>query len=495
MKTIVKKNTLEGRIEPFLLAQLKNEEYLLSDVDAASLLTWNRLDLGFKKLFLELRDKHYELARKIYWDDIRSHSLGAFTELGNDEKTGFRKFCEVFKKISLEFQNGDFDPSLSLVPLAYDGSVLNGAHRTAACLHHLKQIKTVETELEPLICDHNYFFDRAIPSWQIELAALKHLEYGIDYYIAFLWPSGKSNWDKTRSLFSHILYQKKIQLTLSGAFNLLWECYGHMDWIGSELNNYKGLHQKVIECFPNELCLEMIIFQSRDGIDHVRSIKEEIRRINSIGYSSVHITDTQEEAFRIGSYLLNDNGLHFIKNGLPRYKITSSKVDKIKKKLINNGVKLDDAIIDGSFVLELYGVREAKDIDYFFSDLTDFQVLSEFGCREEQLIYHSVSKTDLIYNPKYHFKVDGLKFVSLKQVGIMKNARGEDKDLVDVKLIAAMQDGRSIHKLMLLAKQKWIYARIKTHRVVLSGLVRGLKVSGLYAPVRYLFRRLRGLRR
>ena len=493
MKATVKKNTLKGRIEPFLLERLRNEEYSVYDIDPASMLTWNRLDLGFKKIYLELRDKNSELARKIYWDDIRSHSLGAFTERGNDEKTGFQKFLEVFEKISQEFQNGDFDPTRSILPLAHDGSILNGAHRTAACLHYSKELQAVITELEPLICDYNYFFERAIPPEQLEQAALKHLEYGSNYYIAFLWPSGKTNWDKARALFDNVLYQKKIQVSVKGALNLLDECYGHMDWIGSESNNFRGLHQKLTECFPGEFCFWMIIFQSKNGIDHVRGIKEDVRMINGIGYSSIHITDTHEEAFRIGSYLLNENSLHFINNSMPLNKKIKAKVDDIKNELMQKGLALNDVVIDGSFILELYGVRESQDVDYFFSDLTDNRMNAGFGCRDEQLVYHKVTKNDLIYNPKYYFTIGGVKFVSLKEVSEMKKKRGEEKDLVDIKLIAAIQEGSNIHKLMLLAKQKMIYARIKTRRVVWSGLVRGLKVIGLYVPVRYLYRRLRRL--
>jgi len=92
-----------------------------------------------------------------------------------------------------------------------------------------------------------------------------------------LWPSGKSKLIETKALFDHIIYKKRLPLTTKGALNLLFQCYHHMDWIGTEANNYKGLHQKLIECFPDSGEAVMIIFQSSDGIDHVRSIKEKIR--------------------------------------------------------------------------------------------------------------------------------------------------------------------------------------------------------------------------
>ncbi len=52
--------------------------------------------------------------------------------------------------------------------------------------------------------------------------------------------------------------------------------------------------------------------------------------------------------------------------------------------------------------------------------------------------WHNASADDIIFNPGNHFYYKGIKFVSLSLLRDMKLCRGEEKDLLDVKIIDSL---------------------------------------------------------
>ena len=151
------KSSLIGLIDPFLLEKMKFESYNVESVDPIKLISWNRLDLGFKKIFLELKQSNYSVARGFYRHDIRSQTLGKYKEFGNEYKSSFEIYEKVFNELQRSFSKNNFCQKTSLIPLAYDGTILNGAHRTSLALHQKKSLIAVKTCLSPLIVDYNYF--------------------------------------------------------------------------------------------------------------------------------------------------------------------------------------------------------------------------------------------------------------------------------------------------------------------------------------------------
>ena len=74
---------LNGLVEPFLLDKMELDHYNVIQVSPSNLYTWNRLDLAFKKIYLELKDLNNSFATGIYRHDIRSQTLGKYHEFGN----------------------------------------------------------------------------------------------------------------------------------------------------------------------------------------------------------------------------------------------------------------------------------------------------------------------------------------------------------------------------------------------------------------------------
>jgi len=313
---ILKRSKVKALVEPFIFATLGRPSYEILSLPAVCFLTWNRFDLGFKLLYLDLKEKNSAYARQVYENDIRSQTLGSFEEYGSEAKNSFEKYLKEFEETYQSIKRRGFDAQSRLIPLSDVGTIINGAHRIAAAIHTGRNVSCIRTEQPIMSCDYQYFFHRNVPASVLDSVANKFIEYAEGVYIAFLWPSGKGNLKVTESEFSNVIYKKQISLRATGGFNLIVELYKHMDWIGSADSGYPGAKQKLIECFPGLDPVTVIAFQA-DSIEDIKQIKDRIRQINDIGFSSVHITDTKEEAVRISKLLFNENGIHFLNHADP----------------------------------------------------------------------------------------------------------------------------------------------------------------------------------
>lgn len=491
---LLSKQQLVGKLEPSILERMPDVRYQIKWKRPEELVTWNRLDIGMRTSYLELKDKVPELASSIYYEDLRAQTLGSLVDPDNPSKSSFETFKNVFSDVSEEIYRNGFDSEKTLLPLAISGSILNGGHRLSAALAYNKPVACIETQIPPITCDYQYFFNRAVPQYIIEQAVLRLLRFMDDAFIAFLWPSGIKNIKQTVNLFHNKVYEKELILTNNGALNLLYQCYHHMEWIGTKQTGYRGLYKKLFECFPETDTLTIIIFQAAGGLDEVRQIKQEVRDINGIGFSSIHITDTKEELIRLANLACNENGLHYLNNaGL----IDFDKVELIKQ-LRSRASKLqvdrESFVVDGSLLTDIYGLRKADDIDIVAaSKSTATYDQMGFDSRVSELKYHRKSADELVYDPRCHFYLFGIKFVGFHQLVSMKKNRLEPKDVLDVKLMLALGKRNRWKMFVTRIRQRVLYARIRSRRSIFRVSAAVLSVTGLYAPVRAVYRRLKGL--
>lgn len=489
----INKLILKGKLEPFIYEKLDRNEYEVIKKNPTELLTWNRPDLAFKLFYLDNKDKVKELAEKVYYQDIKSQTLGSFEEFGNDEKSSFEKYIKEFEHTYEDIKNNGFDESKTLVPLSKVGTIINGAHRVASAIHLNEQVACIDTKLPIMTCDYKYFYERNVSEDVLDAVAQKFIEYAENTYIAFLWPSGKDSKNEAEDKFSNIVYKKKISLTPNGAFNLLHELYKHMDWVGDKSNGYKGIQQKLIECFPFFEPFTVIVFQA-ESLEKVREIKEEVRKIYNIGFSSIHITDTKEEAIGISRLILNDNGLHFLNYAKPsKIEFVKEKITEFKKFIQNNDLSPSDILVDSSFILSLYGLREAKDIDYLVDENNKIKILhNDYEEHDSELKYHEISKTKLLYDQAFHFYFNGIKFISFNQLYKMKKNRAEEKDKNDCKMMDALIENNALKKRIGLIKQSLFYFKIKSKKNIREAIFYLLKTTKLYEPIRTIYRKVRG---
>lgn len=485
------KSDLKGKVESFILDQLPSDKkFLIKSVSAYKLLSANRFDLGFKLIFLKYYKKNKEYATSTYYEDIRSQTLGTFKEFGNElYKNNFNRYVDEFIEIYKAIMSHGFNQEKTIIPLSSSGTLLNGAHRVAASIALNKEVSCVETGIDPMICDYKYFKNRGVPSRVMNAVALQIIEELENPYIAFIWPSTHGKLGSSDIFFPNIIYEKDIELNLNGGFNLICQLYKHMDWIGSEKDGFAGAKIKTSECFPVVSPVRVIVFQE-ESLEKVRKIKSLVRERFNLEFSSIHITDTKEEAVRIGQLIFNENAVHFLNFSNPwRFSRSRLLIDEFKEYVSSCSIDFNDVVVDGSAVLSLYGLRECSDIDFFCSkDLPNKNQL--FESHGDQIDYHGKRVEDILYDNTMHFFYEGLKFVSFEQVFNMKKVRNETKDQVDIALMESMLEGKRYKLRFNELLHQLVYFRILLVKKVLLPFKWVLKKLGLFEEAKRLYKKM-----
>lgn len=487
----LQKDLLVGLIDSHILNQLPDKQYLVEWKDPRKLITANRFDIALRYFYLYYSGLIPELAYKFYSACISAQTNGRFCDPDNSQKADLVDFTSVFTHLDSSIETSGFNPKKSLIPLSSSKSILNGCHRLVSALIHGTSVACITTDLPPMCCDSTYFYHRNVPDFILQQSLL-HLAPLIDHlYVAILWPSGKKNSHAAKSLFSNVFYTKKFTLTDRGAINLLFHCYRHMPWIGSPDNGYSGLHLKLFECFPTaDKEVTIIVFQDTHGLDSVRLTKSKVRNLNGIGYSSIHITDTSSEALNILNLLCNHNGFHYLNSSPITSPKQQLKIFDLIAKAYNEKLDLNDFAVDGSFCLELYGSRQAADIDIISSEPKLLYSQLGYDNRTPQLRYHGLTANDLVYNPLHHFRLFGLKIISLSQVLDMKSKRAEPKDIDDIRRCRHL----SVHpntRLNIRRSQRLKYIQVRLATMSEISILWFLKTTKVYGLLRYLWHRLR----
>ena len=233
--------------------------------------------------------------------------------------------------------------------------------------------------------------------------------------------------------YGNVYYKKQIKLSKNGVINLIKELYRGESWIGGM---FPGDHcgGKFTLCYEDKPVIIYLI--EFNNCNKIIEFKEKCRKLFKIGKHSLHISDENKDTFRIASSLLNDNSIHFLNNA--NNNIISDKIRKYLIKFFNKyslNKDNNNICLTSSLIMELYGLRNAKDIDYIHINDSKIKI-KMFGCHDGKWIkYYKIPKNEIIYNPENYFYFNGFKFVSLNILKRMKQNRNEEKDKNDLKLI------------------------------------------------------------
>ena len=488
LKSSINRQDLLSLIDKHFESAVLKEEYDVIYIDPSLLITYNRLDLAIKILYLELKKfDDITFARDLYVQHIKAFSLGSFKEPGNDDKKNLQRYFDDFDCIYESIKKNGIDDKKSLIPLSINCRIANGAHRVSSAYLAKKKIPSVLLDISDDKYDFNFFLHRGMSQGDIETAVTKFIEVAENSYIAIIWPSAEGKQKELLHLFSNIVYQKNISLNHIGAHNLLSQVYHNESWLKSREENFPGIRNKLVKCFKTFDDIRVIAFQA-ESIENVLSLKEKIRQIFSIGKHSIHISDTKEEAIRISRMLFNENSVHFLNNGNPnKYPSTYAKIKQFKSFIEKNDIEVDKIIFNSSIVLSLYGLRECRDIDYLSVD-NNFKYCDELiENHNGELVFHQEEKNELIFNKEFYFYYDDLKFTSFSQLYKMKRNRSEQKDINDLVLMEALINRKKFKIFVGVIKQKYYFFKVKLR----FKSIEFLKFIRLYDNVRYIYKAIR----
>ena len=430
----ISKIDLKKTLEKHIHEQLDRSQYEVSRVESNELLKFYTFDLAFKLYYLDYKNINLRLAREVYFSHIKAYNFFKIKEYGNLKKKTLKDFENYFTETFENIRTNGFDLNKSIIPLTKNGDYLNGSHRVSVCINLKKKVFVLNTGLSAYSpTDYSFFYKKAVQINVIEKALKNYLEYLDGVYIAFIWPSAYGNTSKINKIIKNKIYYKEIKLNSIGAHNLLAEVYKDQNWIGNSKNNYKGTIGKLKECFKDfNRPLRLIVFQERSHSDVIK-IKDKIRNIFKIGKHSIHITDTKNEMLELSKIVFNKNGIHFLNNARPfKYKSSELKLINFKKYLFQKKVDLNKVVIYGSFVMEVYGIRKARDIDFL-----NIQNKSKNSKLVNKTILENskLELADLVYDDNNFFEFYGLKFVSFHETYKIKKMRNEKKDIRDLRLM------------------------------------------------------------
>ncbi len=487
MKTKISKRDIIDRLDQHFEIDLCGDEYDLLYVKAPSLITCNRLDLAFKILYLETKDfAGIRFSKKLYLSHIRALSLGSFKEPGNDNKNSGQEYLNEFEGVFQSIKKHGVEVKKSVIPLSRNGSIANGAHRVASAFVLNKTLPVVKLGTSDHNYDYDFFLHRGMSGSEVEIAVTKFVEYAENCHVALIWPRADGRESEVLKIIPNIIYRNRVSLNYQGAHSLISQIYYGEGWLGDRRDNYPGARNKLVECFRTFGQLRVIVFQS-ESLDKTQSIKEDIRQLFNIGKHSIHITDSKEEAIRVARILFNKNSIHFLNYANPnKFPTAINGIIQFKSFLARNKIDPGSVVIDSSHILSLYGIREAKDIDYLAREAVIEFKNELIEDHSSELRFHHEELNELIYCSKFHFYYEDLKFVSFDQLYRMKKNRGEPKDLNDRILMDALIENSLIKNYVGLLRQKCYYFSAKLKLQVITIL----KFFGLYRLARSIYRKL-----
>lgn len=420
----------------------ENTEYEIMEMDVKELLVSNRIDLIAKLKYIENKEKRLnnEFLVELYKRHLEAFSNGAYIEPGKEEKNTFQRYCDEFDSIIESIKENGFDDNISLIPVGEDNTILDGAHRVAACIYFDKKVKVIKFKNLILKCDINFFKKQLLEEEYLEYLLLEYARLKNDLFVFCLWPKSygekREQAEKIIEDRANVLYKKEINLSYTALKNFMIQAYKEFDWVGDYKNNFKGVYGQLDNCYKENANLKIIVIEN-DSIDNVLGIKKIIRELYGIGNYSIHSTDNSKETLSMLKIILNRNSINLLNLGQPsKFNNFYSIFIKFKEKLEKEKMNIEEFCIDSSGVLALYGIRETNDID-FISTAIEYEKVEDDKIENHHnyLKYYEKDIQDILMNPNNYLYYDDIKFISLELVKKMKNNRNEPKDKEDVKMI------------------------------------------------------------
>lgn len=425
---LVPRKALEGRLDSFILERMDpaQDEFVVREVMPE--LTWNRLDLAIKLFYLEqATDGSSRFAEELYDAHIHAFSLGNFRERGNAAKVDASTFKSAFAEIVESLRTKGFDPERSLIPVASDGSFINGGHRTACAIYLGRKVHVVETGLRPVRYDHEYFRRRGMDEDLLEAAVVKYLERSPSARV-LLAPPGHSADDTIEDMLGPLVYKKKLAMSPSGSENLL---------------SVLGTHQGLLRSAPSEPSSAMGgPLGLRRGqvrlLAYVYDAKQpapQAKLQEAAASGLVHLSASQEESLDLARLVLNKRSLSFLNTAEPsRFPSTARLASSFREMLDQRGLPPEMSVLGPDMLLAAFGVRETSQVDV----LSPLPLGGEDGSVRIMSWPSGEEVRDILQDPRRHFHYWGLKFLSVAQAMQLSREVSSAESTVDLRLLATL---------------------------------------------------------
>lgn len=454
-------------------------DYRVETVDARSLLCPSRLDIAAKYLYLDLRGKCPEYAKKVYLEHMRVMTKGSFVEPYSD-KNSPEKFLDFFDELYENIKKEGYSADVSPIPVDKNYRIMDGAHRVAICIKQGTKVPVVVLPMEAEYDNYNqeYFVKHGIKENILDEIIRCYVRLCEKCVCINIWPSAKGHEEELESIITkefEVIYRKKVEFNETGAFYYLAQIYQEYSWAQNSDEGFSGVYRKLLPCFPSFDPVRTIIAEI-DDYDKLISVKEHMRSLFDLDKHSLHITDNKNETIQMTDIILSDNTIRFLnKCNALQYKNTFKLLEEAKQL----AHQYSDICFTGSVVLALFGIRQANDLDYivYQDDVPE--------SHNSLLPLYGIDKEQALYQADLQFDFFGLKFLSLECIKKFKERRAESKDFDDIKLIDMVLSGdKENWKVIYLRKKRRIIATVQGH------IIRFAHKTGTYEALRQLYKKI-----
>jgi hypothetical protein len=421
----------------------------------------NRFDLIFKYLYVKNKSTNSEFFYKnLYLISIK-HFNNFYEKI--PFKNSAKDFLLAFDDLISSIYKKKFNSSLSNISITNKIDLYDGAHRLSilAFKNINLEMKIVDKEND---YDYEFFQSRLIPEWCADLAALEFVKLSKYTYIATVHSCvADSKIDKIESIFkknNKIYYKKEINLDFNSYINLKKISYCGSEWVGNYANSFKGAQRHAKKSFGNfPLRVYVIISENMSTLNEAKKI---IRDYCGFENYSIHITDNRNDSILLAETLLQAPSISLL--NVPFAYIDYNKppivVEKFKSIILNHKLSLSKFCIVGSYVMDIFGLRNAKDLDFINLDeqyIILKNIFENYGIENHGIEddYYYRGTLNQILDPRCHFYLYGLKFLTLDALLYYKARRNEkSKDVDDVELIMNYQSNYDQKKIFMGEKKK-----------------------------------------
>lgn len=420
--------------------------------DPNQFLSPKRIDIAAKTIFARsyLENNQSSWPEYVYREHIRA--FNNFHEI-EPKKDTYAEFRNSFIR-TIEGVKND-DSWKQKYPVLHDkDGLINGAHRVAASIVLADKVnakKDKKTYNE--IYNYRYFSQGKVDASAIDESVLDYIT--IEYtslkkkniFVAIIFPTAEG--------FREEAYDRLARL--GEIVNM--KTFSHNEFVGKEVikqlyfnsNNdewnygldFESAQYKADLCFAGTGDLQVYVIEA--NLDESTRAKEKqyLRNLWKKDKHSIHITDTIEEANRVVRMFFNENSREFMKVNRIQEFASQGMYDLFNEYIRlapKNILEREKIAIEGSAIMDLYGIRPGKDIDYIARDpKINFHGNKIEKHNSKENTYHSDSIDEILTNPKYYFYYKGYKFITLDELRRYKANRFKvecnQKDADDIKLI------------------------------------------------------------
>lgn len=423
--------------------KLKNEEIrrrdqVLDKASAEDLLSPDRLDIMARLDFAEsrIRGIYNPWASRLYRSFLTaSEPSGKFVE--DNGKLSIEDYEFQYLRLIDSLNLRGFDSEISRVPVG-PGGITNGAHRVAVSLALGIPVGIEPSDdLQASHLGYKGLLASGLSQDQVEYMVWRYVQNKKNTRVLIFSNVSRQAIEKSiftlRSLLTNReLYSTELFLSDIGKRRILKLSYGHLDWWSDSL-----VEKLVAERHLGTQKRNYLVLFQVERLGQEQEIKEALREEldKSLGFEwQIHGSDNHFETLRLLEPLLNRNSRLFL-NLSPL-----GSENRILAEVVACGFTPQPEInqewsIDGSSTLELFGIRMARDIDYV--SVTNLSPrVSRADLHNAEYLARPTSLEDIIFDPRKHMRVEGVKFISLPTLVEQKISRGEKKDNHDISQVA-----------------------------------------------------------